>query len=186
MSGAARRRDRLSALVGHIRAAGRRCAVIPTGYAGHARLIAAAAAADPAVQAVVAMGGDGTIREVAAGLAGGPVPLAVLPAGTENLFAKVFGFTPDPAETADRVLSGRVRRLDMGVASSARGGEGEKGRRGEEETTDTPQISPLLPISHSPLLPLSPSPEHFTVVGGVGFDADVLVRLGNAAVTSPG
>lgn len=143
VSGASRRRDRLSDLAGHIRAAGRRCEVIPTAYAGHARLIAAAAAANPEVEGVVAMGGDGTIREVAAGLAGGTVPLAVLPAGTENLFAKTFGFTTDPAETAARVLAGRVRRLDLGVARSSDGRS-----------------------------------EHFTVVAGVGFDAEVLGRLG--------
>ena len=50
-----------------------------------------AAAADPAVDAVVAGGGDGTISAAAASAFRSGKPLGVLPAGPMNLFARALG-----------------------------------------------------------------------------------------------
>lgn len=67
------------------------------------------------LRAVVAVGGDGTVRAVAGRLAGGRVPLAVVPAGTENLAARSFGFRIGADRLAAAVRDGAVRRIDLGV-----------------------------------------------------------------------
>ena len=88
-------------------------------------------------RAVVACGGDGTVREVAGALAGSDLPLAVLPAGTENLAARVMGYRAEAGFLCRLILSGRPQRIDLARAS-----------RGI-----------------------------YLVVAGVGFDAEVVVRL---------
>ena len=63
---------------------------------------------------VVAAGGDGTLnRAINYRL---PVPLAVLPLGNENLFARQFGFTTDPALLAGKIARGQTRTIDLGRA----------------------------------------------------------------------
>ncbi len=69
-------------------------------------------------RAVVAAGGDGTVAQVINELASG-TPFAAFPAGTENLFARAFGFTDDPAALARALGAGRTRALDLGRASAA-------------------------------------------------------------------
>ncbi|MEI6474459.1 MAG: diacylglycerol kinase family protein [Planctomycetota bacterium] len=69
--------------------------------------------------AIVAVGGDGTVRSVSARVAGGSIPLAIVPAGTENLAAREFGFQCSPAALADRILAQRQRSVDLGVIRRA-------------------------------------------------------------------
>ncbi len=67
---------------------------------------------------LVAAGGDGT---VAALINERPdVPIAVMPAGTENLFARHFGFGRHPARAASRIARGRAEPLDLGVIDGRR------------------------------------------------------------------
>jgi diacylglycerol kinase family enzyme len=68
-------------------------------------------------RAVVAAGGDGTVAQVINELPPG-TPLAAFPAGNENLFAAVFGFSGDPAALARALSGGRTRAVDLGRASA--------------------------------------------------------------------
>lgn len=103
------------------RQAGVRIECLRTRGAGHARQIAnewasRASSGDP-VRALIAVGGDGTIHEVADGLAGSSLPLVAWPTGTENLFAKSFGFRACPESTLDCLRNGTVRAIDLGQAN---------------------------------------------------------------------
>src|SRR5215469_10125620 len=68
---------------------------------------------------VIACGGDGTVNEVINGLAGSQVPLALLPAGTANILAKELGVPWDIPHAARLIPTGTVRRIALGLASSA-------------------------------------------------------------------
>ncbi len=73
------------------------------------------------VRCVVAAGGDGSITDVINELddAGhlDAVPIATLPIGTENLFAKQFGFPRDPRKIAEAIRRGGDIRCDLGQAN---------------------------------------------------------------------
>ncbi|MEU9129095.1 diacylglycerol kinase family protein [Kitasatospora sp. NPDC048540] len=99
--------------------------VAHTEYRGHARDLARDAAAEGAVDLVVALGGDGTVNEVVNGLlAQGPserVPrLAVVPGGSTNVFARALGLPNDPVEATgallDALAHGRERAIGLGKA----------------------------------------------------------------------
>ena len=71
-----------------------------------------------ACRCLVAAGGDGT---VAALINERPdVPIAVMPAGTENLFARHFGFGRDPGRAASRIVGGHPEPLDLGLINGRR------------------------------------------------------------------
>lgn len=81
--------------------------------------VADALRADPAIQTVIAMGGDGTFAEVAKGLlaSGRDARLAMLPTGTANDQGKSFGLeaTPEALERNVSVIrEGLETRLDVG------------------------------------------------------------------------
>ena len=63
---------------------------------------------------VVAAGGDGTVADVINQRT--DIPIALLPLGTENLFAKEFGFTHDTEALADSIARGRCRTIDLARA----------------------------------------------------------------------
>ncbi len=71
---------------------------------------------DGTLYAVAAAGGDGTAALVVNVLPVG-VPLAMIPLGTENLFAKYLGVTPDAAAICETIAQGEVLRLDAGKAN---------------------------------------------------------------------
>jgi diacylglycerol kinase (ATP) len=71
-------------------------------------------------RALLIAGGDGTVREVIDGVVGRVVPLLILPNGTENIVAKYFGMSGDPAAVVDRILSGVSRAVDIGVINGCR------------------------------------------------------------------
>jgi YegS/Rv2252/BmrU family lipid kinase len=87
--------------------------VLITAHAGHARELAASAAARGA-RIVVAWGGDGTVNEVAAGVIGSAASLAVIPAGSGNGLARTLGMPADPARALRRCLDGADRLIDVG------------------------------------------------------------------------
>jgi diacylglycerol kinase family enzyme len=97
---------------------------VSTAHRGHARSLAAQAAAD-GYDLVVALGGDGTVNEVVNGLlADGPGPhtpqLAVVPGGSTNVFARALGLPDDAVEATGQILEamreGRSRRIGLGRA----------------------------------------------------------------------
>jgi diacylglycerol kinase (ATP) len=101
---------------------------------------------------VCALGGDGTVRVVAHVLVGTGVPLGLLPAGTGNLLARNVGGGVDSLADAARVaLTGRDRSIDVGWMIVD---PGEEQRSGIPEPTDNVHC--------------------FTVMAGVGFDAQMM------------
>ncbi|HEY9898434.1 MAG TPA: diacylglycerol kinase family protein [Pantanalinema sp.] len=88
---------------------------------GHARTLAAQALEEGA-RRIVAVGGDGTVNEVVNGffVDGRPIApeaaLGILPAGTGGDLIRTLGIPRDPLKAAELLLSGRERRLDVGLA----------------------------------------------------------------------
>jgi diacylglycerol kinase family enzyme len=133
--------------------------VAETTHRGHARELAAQAAAE-GVDVVVTLGGDGTVNEAANGLlSAGPGPhvptLAVVPGGSTNVFSRALGRSRDPVEATGEILdsirAGRTRLVPLGTASA---------HTGEDGTDEgwTP-------------------PRWFVFAAGMGFDADVISRV---------
>ena len=71
------------------------------------------ASSDPACKCLVAVGGDGTVAALVNERPG--VPITVLPTGTENLFARHFHLSRNPASLARTVVNGRSVPLDLGI-----------------------------------------------------------------------
>ena len=72
---------------------------------------------------VIALGGDGIIHEVVNGLmsitAKDRPTLAIVPMGSGNDFARTLGATfNDPDESLREILSGSIRRIDLGCVES--------------------------------------------------------------------
>jgi len=96
--------------------------LVLTEQKGHAVELAAEAAAD-GYDVVVAGGGDGTINEVANGLATSDTALAVIRGGTANVWAKEVKIPRDPLKAVRLLVDGQRRRIDLGVAEAAAGGQ---------------------------------------------------------------
>jgi len=75
------------------------------------------AAGDPAVDAIIAGGGDGTISAAAACLMDTDKALAILPAGTMNLFARSLGIPLDLDRAATTFASAEIRKVDVATAN---------------------------------------------------------------------
>lgn len=88
----------------------------PTKRPGHATELAAEAAKTHPV--VVAFGGDGTVGDVARGIMGTDATLGILPVGTGNDVARNLGLKLDLGEACATVLTGVVRRIDVGVINN--------------------------------------------------------------------
>jgi YegS/Rv2252/BmrU family lipid kinase len=85
-----------------------------TEAAGHARMLATAAASARA-DLVIAWGGDGTINEVGGGLRGSSTPLALIPAGSGNGLAGALGIPRDPRAAIAKAIDGRTQLVDVGL-----------------------------------------------------------------------
>jgi diacylglycerol kinase (ATP) len=83
----------------------------------------AAGGAKAGYSAIVAAGGDGTINEVINGAALSPhddrpiLPIGIYPIGGGNDLAHSLGLTADAKALSLAILSGRVRRVDLGLAT---------------------------------------------------------------------
>lgn len=66
------------------------------------------------VDLVILGGGDGTLNAAAPALADTGLPLAILPLGTANDLARTLGIPLDLKEAARLVVTGRIRRIDLG------------------------------------------------------------------------
>ena len=67
---------------------------------------------------IVAAGGDGTVHTLINDRPS--APLAVLPLGTENIFAREYGFTLDMELLAGRIARGETRTIDLGRVGERR------------------------------------------------------------------
>lgn len=65
-------------------------------------------------------GGDGTVNYVVNGMKrlGIDIPVAVLAAGTANDFASTLGVPTDIGKACHKILSGEIRRVDLGQANN--------------------------------------------------------------------
>jgi len=66
-----------------------------------------------ALRALIVVGGDGTVHAALPFLSGSGIPVYHAPLGTENLFAREFGMSRDPARVREAVESGEVRTVDL-------------------------------------------------------------------------
>ena len=121
---------------------------------------------------VCALGGDGTVRAVAQELVGTGVPLGLLPGGTGNLLARNLGGAVDSLDDAARIaFTGQDRRIDVGWLV----------------IDPTPERRRGLPRP-------AENVHCFTVMAGVGFDAQMMAdapegvkdRVGWAAYVASG
>lgn len=102
-----------------LRKRGFRFSLSATDYAGHARELAAVAAAQK-VDTIIIMGGDGTLNEVISGVlmsgCNHTPRIGIIPAGSSNDFSKSLGI-PQRVQEACRVITdGRSRYVDIGRA----------------------------------------------------------------------
>ncbi|TCC55966.1 diacylglycerol kinase family lipid kinase [Kribbella pittospori] len=102
---------------------------------------------------VCALGGDGTVRAVAQELVGTGVAMGLLPGGTGNLLARNLGLPIDSlAEAAAAAFSGRDRTIDVGWLV----------------------VDPVESQRAGDLRTGADNVHCFTVMAGVGFDAEIM------------
>jgi YegS/Rv2252/BmrU family lipid kinase len=87
--------------------------VVETKATGDATRLAADAA-QAGRQVVLVGGGDGTMNEVIQGLAGTETAVGAIPLGTMNVWVRELGLALDPADAVRQLLTGDVRRIDLG------------------------------------------------------------------------
>jgi diacylglycerol kinase family enzyme len=92
--------------------------VVLTHAAGEGTQIARDAGA---VDAIYVLGGDGTYNEVLNGVQV-DVPLGFLPGGGTSVLPRALGLPRNPVQAAQRVASGRTRRIGLGRVNGRRFG----------------------------------------------------------------
>jgi diacylglycerol kinase (ATP) len=117
-SGSAGDEGYLERLAETLRTGGLEVEVLNTERPDHATELAAMAGD----RLVIAAGGDGTVNEVVNGLSK-DATLSILPLGTANVLARELGLPLKPEDTYERILSGTVVRMDVGVATDEEGTE---------------------------------------------------------------
>ena len=135
-----------------------------TRYRGHARELAAAAAAQGR-ELVVTFGGDGTINEVVNGLMGADARLtrpaiAPVPGGGGNVFARTLGVPIDPVAAARHI-----------VAAAASGAQRTIG------------LSRAQAVVNQCDGPTQAEDRYFTFSAGLGLDAEVVADVERARAT---
>lgn len=77
----------------------------------------AAEAVERSLPVVLVAGGDGTLNEVVQVLAGTTTAVGAIPLGTVNVWVRELGLSLDPVEATRQLLSGQIRRVDLGRAN---------------------------------------------------------------------
>ncbi|MCA1718451.1 MAG: diacylglycerol kinase family lipid kinase [Actinobacteria bacterium] len=111
-------KDHLKRCAEILRSDGLDVEVWPTERPQHATELATLAGA----RLVVAAGGDGTMNEVVNGLEA-DATLGILPLGTANVLARELGLPLNAEAACERILAGKERRIDVGVATDRKGRE---------------------------------------------------------------
>lgn len=117
-AGRARRKDCLKRCAEVLSSGGLEVEVWPTEHPEHATELAALAGA----RLVIAAGGDGTVNEVVNGL-DEDATLGIVPLGTANVLARELGLPLKAEAACKRVVAGKAKRIDLGVATNHRGVE---------------------------------------------------------------
>ena len=117
-AGRHRGKDHLKRCAEILRSGGLIVEVWPTERPQHATELASLAGA----RLVVAAGGDGTVNEVVNGLET-DATLGILPLGTANVLARELGLPLNAEAACERILAGKKRRIDVGVATDRKGRE---------------------------------------------------------------
>jgi YegS/Rv2252/BmrU family lipid kinase len=117
-AGRNRGKDRLKRCAEILRSGGLHVEVWPTERPQHATELAALAGA----RLVVAAGGDGTVNEVVNGLKT-DATLGILPLGTANVLARELGLPLNAEAACKRIIAGKERCIDIGVAMDRKGRE---------------------------------------------------------------
>jgi len=118
-AGAGQAKRRVPRVLEAFERAGVRCEVAETSRPGQATELARAAAD---IDVLAIMGGDGTLNEVSRAFIddhGNPVDgpeLGLIPCGTGGDFRRSFDVGPDLAHAVQRVVAGRPRAVDLGLA----------------------------------------------------------------------
>ncbi|TFV92450.1 diacylglycerol kinase family lipid kinase [Blastococcus sp. CT_GayMR20] len=153
--------------------------VVQTNHRGHARELAAQAAAE-GIDLLVSVGGDGTVNEVVNGILDkGPAPhlpmLAVVPGGSTNVFSRAIGRSRDPieatAEILDSLRAGRTRLVSLGTASAS--GCSAAPVEGGDPATAAADADADAARHDDDWTP----PRWFVFAAGLGFDAEVIARV---------
>lgn len=92
---------------------GWRLRIVETNARGHATELAAEAV-QRGDRMVLIGGGDGTMNEVIQALAGAETAVGAIPFGTMNVWVRELGLSLDPAEATRQLLTGQVKRVDLG------------------------------------------------------------------------
>ena len=90
--------------------------IVATRYKGHARELAAQAAA-AGRPAVLACGGDGTVNETATGLIGTKTALGIIPTGSGNGLARHLGIPVDIDSAIKVIAKNNIIESDFGTAN---------------------------------------------------------------------
>ena len=117
-SGRAGSKGYLERLAKTLRAGGLEVEVLNTEHPNHATELAGFAGD----RIVIAAGGDGTVNEVVNGLSK-DATLGIIPLGTANVLARELGLPLKAEDACERILSGEVGRMDVGVATDHNGRE---------------------------------------------------------------
>src|SRR5918998_5336729 len=117
-AGRNRGKERLKRCAEILRSGGLHVEVWPTERPQHATELASLAGA----RLVVAAGGDGTVNEIVNGLEA-DATLGILPLGTANVLARELGLPLNAEAACERILAGKNRRIDVGVATDRKGRE---------------------------------------------------------------
>ncbi|MDR0945065.1 MAG: NAD(+)/NADH kinase [Bifidobacteriaceae bacterium] len=147
----------------------------------------AAAAVAAGADLVIAAGGDGTVRAVASALAGTGVPMGIVPMGTANLLALNLDL-PRAGGIARAQSSARARALGRADPAAAAGAAPPVPERpapaalahwmtdaltvaagGEDRPIDVARLT-----AYGPDKEVLVSDEVFTVIAGIGFDAEMI------------
>jgi diacylglycerol kinase family enzyme len=87
-----------------------------TTHPGHATELARSAGE---AEAVYVFSGDGVFNEVLNGI-GPDTPVGLIPGGGANVLPRALGLARDPVAAAERVASGRTRRISLGRVNGRR------------------------------------------------------------------
>jgi diacylglycerol kinase family enzyme len=87
-----------------------------TEHPGHATELALADA-----ETVYVFSGDGGFNEVLNGI-GPETPVGLIPGGGANVLPRALGLPRDPVEAAERIVSGKTRRISLGKVNGRRFG----------------------------------------------------------------
>jgi diacylglycerol kinase (ATP) len=118
-AGAGRSAKALQKIEQHLKSKNKEYIVLETKYKEHATELSRSAVGK-GYDGILSVGGDGTLLEVAQALKGTDEILGVIPAGTGNDFREAINVPTDAVEALDVILSGKSKRIDIGLINGSK------------------------------------------------------------------